>query len=356
MNARELFGNILHYGEFDRMPVIHWALWQETRERWEREGMPPGVNQHRYFDAVPQWAGISPHLSIYPPFEVEVVEETDEYVVQRDESGVLQKTWKNQGSVPHYLDWKFKTAKDWPAYKERLQPDPGRLPDDFDDRVREAEESGLPVSVRTASLMGWVRNWMGVENMCFMMYDDPNCFADTVETLSDLACWGIDQVASRMKGRIDIGHGWEDIAGSTGPFVSPDLFEKYVAPGYRKIRAKLEEHGVDIYSVDSDGNVEALIGPWLAAGVNCMFPLEPGTWKMTPEKARAKYGRDLLIIGGFDKLALERGRDAIDAEFESHISLMKEGGFVMMPDHLITPGVPLDDYKYYLDKVRELRF
>jgi uroporphyrinogen decarboxylase len=158
-----------------------------------------------------------------------------------------------------------------------------------------------------------------------------------------------------MKGKPDIGHGWEDIAGSTGPFVSPDLFEKHVAPGYRKVRAKLEEHQVDIYSVDSDGNVEALIGPWLDAGVNCMFPLEPGTWKMTPEKAREKYGRDLLIIGGFDKLALERGRDAIDAELESHIPLMKEGGFVMMPDHLITPGVPLDDYRYYLDRVRELR-
>jgi uroporphyrinogen decarboxylase len=87
-----------------------------------------------------------------------------------------------------------------------------------------------------------------------------------------------------------------------------------------------------------------------------MFPLEPGTWRMTPEKARAKYGRELLIIGGFDKLALERGRDAIDAELESHIPLMKEGGFVMMPDHLITPGVPLDDYRYYLDRVRNLRF
>jgi hypothetical protein len=35
---------------------------------------------------------------------------------------------------------------------------------------------------------------------------------------------------------------------------------------------------------------------------------------------------------------------------------MREGGFVMMPDHIITPGVPLDDYKYYLERIRELRF
>jgi uroporphyrinogen-III decarboxylase len=71
---------------------------------------------------------------------------------------------------------------------------------------------------------------------------------------------------------------------------------------------------------------------------------------------RAKFGKELLIMGGFDKLALERGRDAIDAEIERHIPLMREGGFVMMPDHIITPGVPLDDYKYYLERIRELRF
>ena len=35
---------------------------------------------------------------------------------------------------------------------------------------------------------------------------------------------------------------------------------------------------------------------------------------------------------------------------------MAEGGFVPLPDHFITPGVPLDDYRYYLDKIRELRF
>jgi len=33
---------------------------------------------------------------------------------------------------------------------------------------------------------------------------------------------------------------------------------------------------------------------------------------------------------------------------------MKEGGFVIMSDHLIA-GVPLEDYKYYLGRVRKLR-
>ena len=55
------------------------------------------------------------------------------------------------------------------------------------------------------------------------------------------------------------------------------------------------------------------------------------------------------------KLALEKGRAAIDAEIERRLPLMRDGGFVIMPDHLITPGVPLGDYRYYLDRIRALR-
>jgi len=36
--------------------------------------------------------------------------------------------------------------------------------------------------------------------------------------------------------------------------------------------------------------------------------------------------------------------------------LMKEGGFVPLPDHLIVPGTSLEDYKYYLKRIGELRF
>jgi len=197
---------------------------------------------------------------------------------------------------------------------------------------------------------------MGVENMVFLMFDSPDCYADIVDTMSDLVCWQIDEIMSRMSTKPDLVHGWEDIAGSTGPFVSPDAFDKLVAPGYKKIRAKIEEYGIDIYSIDSDGKVEPLIANWLAAGVNMQFPLEPGTWGCKPEAMREKFGKELLIQGGFDKMVLEKGRDAIDAEIESHIELMKQGGFVMMPDHLITPGVPLDDYIYFLDRMRDLRF
>ena len=71
---------------------------------------------------------------------------------------------------------------------------------------------------------------------------------------------------------------------------------------------------------------------------------------------KKKYGKKLRVIGGINKLELEKGPDAIDAEIERRIPLMAEGGFIPLPDHLITPGTSLENYKYYLDRIRELRF
>ena len=361
MTHRELWRNIMHYrtDSFDRMPVIHWMTWDETKERWETEGMPKGLDrlqERKYFNAEVMWDCVLVESSLFPYFEEEVLEETDEYVIKRATDGVIMKDWKHKGCIPQFLDFTLKTAADWPKYKERLQPDDARISDDLDEQVERAEQSGMPIAVYTGSMMGWIRNWMGVENMCYLMYDDPDCYGDMVDTISDLICWGIDQVMPRMKSTPDLGFGWEDICGKSGPLVSPDIFERHVASGYRKIRSKLEEYGITIYGLDSDGLVEPLIGNWMAAGVNLMFPLEPGTWKASPEAMRKKFGKELLIQGGFDKLVLEKGRDAIDAEIERHIPLMKEGGFVMMPDHAITPGVPLDDYEYFLDRIAALRF
>jgi len=355
MTMRELWRNIMFYGEFDRMPVIHWTGWPETMERWRKEGLPADVNIHQYFGTVPHWTWVGVNLGLHPPLAEETLEETDEYRIFRDGSGVVQKDWKHRSCIPTFLDFTLKEAKDWDPFKRRLQPDPARIPADLDKRIADAEGSGLPIAVGTASMMGWIRNWMGVENMCYLMFDAPDVYADMVDTVAELTCWGIDQVIPKMAAPPDMGFGWEDICGKSGPLVSPQIFDKHVAPGYRKVRDKLESYGVTLLGVDSDGMVEPLLRSWLNAGVNVHFPVEIGTWNADPHALRGKFGKDLRIVGGFNKLVLEKDHAAIDAEIERHIPIMKAGGFIIMPDHLITPDVSLENYKYYLNRIRELR-
>lgn len=355
MRTRELWQQIMHYGTFDRMPAIHWAMWDETLKRWIQEGLPQDADLHTYFNAVRHWQTVQIDLSLYPGFEEEVLEETDEYRIFRGKDGVVQKDWKHRSCIPQFTDFTLKSSRDWDRFKVFLQPDASRIPEDLDEQIAVAENSGYAIAIGTASMMGWIRNWMGVENMSYLLYDSPDIYADMVDTLAELTCWSIDQVLPRMRETPDIAHGWEDICGKSGPLVSPSIFRRCVAPGYRKIRDKIEQHGIKFLSIDSDGFVEPLVKEWLDAGVNVQFPIEIGTWNADPMKLRKKFGKELRIVGGFNKLVLERGPQAIDGEIERRLPLMREGGFILMPDHLITPGVSLENYKYYLNRVRELR-
>jgi len=353
MTYREQFQQIMHYGAFDRMPVCHWGTWPQTQARWYAEGMPREMTQHEFLGANRHWHRIPTNLKLFPEFEEIVYEETEEYKIFRDAEGVVSKQWKHQGSIPHYLDFILKDASGWDEYKKRLQPDPARIPADLDKCIAAAQASGHPLEFETTPMMGWIRNWMGVENMSYLMYDDPEVYADMVMTLADLTCWGMDQVLPKVQ--VDLIFGWEDICGRSGPLVSPSIFEKYVAPGYRKIRAKAEQYGVKLYGVDCDGDITNLAGHWLDAGVNFQFPIEVGVWKGDARKYRKQYGRELRIFGNLDKYTLEQSHAAVLAELERLRPLMEDGGFIVLPDHGITPGVALDDYRWYLDQVRKIR-
>jgi len=93
---------------------------------------------------------------------------------------------------------------------------------------------------------------------------------------------------------------------------------------------------------------------WLEAGINCMFPLEIGTWNADPVKFRQEYGRVLLLMGGVDKQLLARSKGEIEREVHRLAPLVEEGGFIGFCDHRVPPTVPLENYMFYLETAREV--
>ena len=104
--------------------------------------------------------------------------------------------------------------------------------------------------------------------------------------------------------------------------------------------------------MDCDGKIEKLIPLWLDAGVNCMFPVEIGTWGADPVRYRNEYGKDLLIMGAFDKHILASSPQDIEAEVHRLTPLVEEGGYIGFCDHRVPPDVPYANYLYYVDLVR----
>ncbi|MCL4488846.1 MAG: hypothetical protein M1570_12045 [Chloroflexi bacterium] len=380
MNYRELFREIMFYGKFDRVPVWHTGEWPETAEEWTRQGLPIDADRRQAFDAVGfPWTvptdlriafgrdrvgsketgynkdvGLRAYSMLYPPFSEQVFEETDEFRVVRQNDGVIAKEWKGRSSIPHFIDYTFKTSSTWSEYEKRLQPHPDRIPVDLDAILQQMRDRDEPIRVRTGSLVGVIRNWMGVENFSYLQYDDPDLIGEIVDTISNLVCWELDQILPKVD--VDLGWFWEDISSKSGPFVSPKIFRKYVVPGYQKISSKLQQHGARLLAVDCDGILDPLIPGWLEGGVNVLYPVEVGTWQADAMDLRKRFGRELRLIGGVDKRELVKGHAAIDAEIARRVPLIREGGYIPATDHEVIPGTPLDDYRYYLEKIRALRF
>jgi hypothetical protein len=59
------------------------------------------------------------------------------------------------------------------------------------------------------------------------------------------------------------------------------------------------------------------------------------------------------MVGHYDKMVMPHGEDAMRAEFERLVPLMKSGGFIPSVDHQTPPGVSLEGYRTYLRLLHE---
>ena len=78
----------------------------------------------------------------------------------------------------------------------------------------------------------------------------------------------------------------------------------------KRIHEKLKAHGIDIWWIDCDGDVRPILPFMMEGGVTCLFPYEVNSCAH-PAELLNEYGKDLRIMGGFDKIEMGKGREAI---------------------------------------------
>jgi uroporphyrinogen decarboxylase len=198
-----------------------------------------------------------------------------------------------------------------------------------------------------------LREWTGLERLLYWFYDEPKL----VEEMMDQVLYLDMGVAKRaLKDlRIDFVRFWEDMAYKAGPLISPEMFKKFMIPRYKIITDFLHSNGIDIIHLDSDGNIEELIPIWLdEVGVNFPWPLEVAAG-MDGVALRKKYGKRLILGGNIDKRAFIKGKEALKEEVMSKVPFLVEtGGYFPGLDHAIPPDVPFENFKYFINLLREI--
>lgn len=367
MNHRERFLATMRYQARDRVPLYDFSTWSETVPAWQEQGLPAGYTTRdlpRFFglDAglgggePPEWnAGIHTHLR--PDFGWTILEDDGDVYTQKQADGVIVRKQRSSVSIPMHVGHTLVDRASWQReYRPRLDPStPGRLPADWDAKARLWSDPARPhpVFVFGGSLFGWLRDWMGLENIALVVYDDPAWFEEMMTTIADLHVALLGR-AFAAGARFDACALWEDMCYNAGPLLSPAHFRRHMVPHYRRITDLCRRHGCDVAWVDCDGKIDDLVPLWLEGGVNCMFPIEVGTWGADPVRFRREYGRDLLLMGGFDKHILARDFGEIEREIRRLAPLVEEGGFIPFCDHRVPPDVPLVNYIFYAETARRV--
>ena len=114
----------------------------------------------------------------------------------------------------------------------------------------------------------------------------------------------------------------------------------------------MRQAGVGNVFVGTDGDFCLMIPSFMAAGVDGFLPMDVNAG-MDIVKEREKFPT-LKFIGGYNKLRIQEGKDAIDREFERILPVVRGGGYIVGADHQVPPSASLEDYRYYIRRLREV--
>jgi uroporphyrinogen decarboxylase len=374
MTTRERFLKIAHFDLNDDIfiPSRYQWFWYDVLDRWVKEGVSIEIlsNEHReeYFgfdrvEILPVVSGLQclgkafgpPYVAPYIPFfERKVIEEGERTRIIITEGGQKAQEYKDQPErMPQWIESPVKNRKDWQNLKKRLDPHSStRFPAWWIDKVKCWRNRDYPLGLSVGSFFGYLREFLGLENLCILYYDNPRLIHEIQEWLEYFAIEIIKKVVKDIKP--DFAFYWEDMAGKQGSIISPKIFREFMMPYYKKINDFLRSNAVDIILVDSDGNTEELIPLWIESGINGQYPLEV-TAGMDALKLRKKYGKNFILIGNIDKRVLTRGKKAIKEEIMRKVPLLlSKGGYFPALDHFCPPDVSFENYMFYLKVLREI--
>ena len=351
MTARERFNRQMHYQSVDRCFNMEFGYWHENFQQWPlfyEHGITNNEEADVFF-AFDRIEAIGGATWMCPPFESKEVGRHDNKIVLINSDGLMAEVLASgKDTIPHYLKSSITTPEDWKRVKEEHfdLKSPGRKLNVAALKAKHPDDRDYPLGINCGSMIGKVRDMLTFEGLAYACYDYPEMVEDMVETCCQLVEYSLDQLLGEIT--FDYASGWEDICFKNGPIVSVPFFRDVVMPRYKRIRKKLDKFGIDLWYTDCDGDVRPILPYLLEGGINCLFPYEV-TSCAHPGVLLDQYDGQLRIMGGFDKMQLGAGREAIRAYMKTLEKYVARGGYIPFCDHRCPPNVDPDDYLYYLD-------
>ncbi len=370
MTARERRLASLLFKNPDKVSFEPGGARESTLAIWREQGLPEGVNYHTYLREL---LGIEPDIGgraslgvsfkMIPQFDEHIIEHKDGHYIVQDWMGAITEIsdtfdYTYIRSARDFVTRKWhkfpvENRDDWEQMKWRYDArGEGRHPADLDEVCAGLKDRDGYLNIHFNGPFWQLREWLGFENLCMMMLDDPALVDEMILFWANFVSETLKPVLERVTPD-QVGMS-EDMAYKHASMISPDMVRRFLMPAYERWVPQIRESGCEVVFMDSDGKIDELIPIWIEAGINCCGPVEVAS-ENDIVAFRQEHGDQMAFIGGVDKRAMAKGGAVMEAEVMRVVPpLLEDGGFIPCCDHGVPPDISWPNFVAYSKLLAEL--
>ena len=323
MISKERLINFFNKKPCDRLPIIEWATWWDlTLDRWHNDGLDKSLSEK----------ALKKHFGLDFDCQLWISNGLDESCPKFKEQGFISNETEYGKIRPYLFDKR---------YIDSISEELKRIHDEY-------ENAGDITWFTLRGFFWFPRELFGIEDHLYSFYDYPELYHKICSDMTEYYLYVIEEITKYISPQFMTFA--EDMSYNLGPMLSEDTFNEFLKPYYEKIIPVLKNKNIKCI-VDSDGDITKMI-PWLIdAGIEGILPLERQAG--VDINVLSKQYLDFFFIGGYDKMVMKNGKEAMINEFERLKPAIKNGNYLPSVDHQTPPDVRLENYYIYAELLRK---
>ncbi len=345
----------------DRIPVFE-LFWDKFIEKWKIEkNLPQDCDIYKYYDmdlafAVPL---TDPKIN-----SLKIIEKNDKHTVFKSGYGCIVKK-VHDIPMPQFLEFEIKNASEYEKYtfddpniKQRYEEKfysitanaGDMLVDSFIDQVGNYKNN-IPVCGSVCE--AYEKTWRirGNEGLWMDLITDRPKVKSFVKRIEEFeTAIGIKQIELG----IDVMFIAGDVAYDRGLFFSPQIWREVFMPTLKNMCSAFKTAKPDIRIIyHGCGNALEIFDELIECGIDAYHSLEVKAGIDVVELKR-KYKDRLAFVGNIDvRDVLTSSREKIKDSVMRKLNAAKGGGYIPSADHSIPSNIPVENYEYFLEIIRE---
>jgi uroporphyrinogen decarboxylase len=230
----------------------------------------------------------------------------------------------------------------WKEYEQYPWPSPADIDYSRFEEARRVLPEGMGVIGQYGDIFTVAWELMGFETFAMAMHDEPELVNAVFDRVAALVLSMYDTMADMEW----VGALWfsDDIAYGSGLMVRPDFLRRKFFPSLRHIGTLAKRRGIP-FLYHTDGVLWSVLDDIIAAGVDALHPVEPGSMDIVDVKRR--HGKQLALCGGIDLDLLVRGTpDQVSSLVMQLVDTVAPGGgWCAGSSNSIPEYVPVANYR-----------